>query len=214
MGFFSHCVGICFFFQAEDGIRDADVTGVQTCALPIFRGDVSTLVGQARYDLTWRQARELRRVADGDDLVALHLAQLVTRDGPRGIRATILADPASRILPALQRAWAQAKSGAGGGEAGSGCCCLGDEGHNMSAILSRRHSSAPPSGPQIASAFFRRIISAAASASAFSLRSSSRSSCCTRLLASRVSRAIWRDAARSQSLARAQASRQTASCSA
>src|SRR3989442_5980374 len=27
---------IFFFFQAEDGIRDADVTGVQTCALPIF----------------------------------------------------------------------------------------------------------------------------------------------------------------------------------
>src|SRR3989442_5426670 len=27
---------ICFFFQAEDGIRDADVTGVQTCALPIY----------------------------------------------------------------------------------------------------------------------------------------------------------------------------------
>src|SRR6266542_1351736 len=25
-----------FFFQAEDGIRDATVTGVQTCALPIF----------------------------------------------------------------------------------------------------------------------------------------------------------------------------------
>src|SRR6266498_3116199 len=28
---------LCFFFQAEDGIRDADVTGVQTCALPISR---------------------------------------------------------------------------------------------------------------------------------------------------------------------------------
>src|SRR5690554_3121744 len=26
-----------FFFQAEDGIRDADVTGVQTCALPIWK---------------------------------------------------------------------------------------------------------------------------------------------------------------------------------
>src|SRR5215211_5634543 len=25
----------CFFFQAEDGIRDHCVTGVQTCALPI-----------------------------------------------------------------------------------------------------------------------------------------------------------------------------------
>src|SRR5262249_57737709 len=28
-----HCV---FFFQAEDGIRDWSVTGVQTCALPIL----------------------------------------------------------------------------------------------------------------------------------------------------------------------------------
>src|SRR5207249_8491162 len=26
---------LCFFFQAEDGIRDRNVTGVQTCALPI-----------------------------------------------------------------------------------------------------------------------------------------------------------------------------------
>src|SRR5260370_37119380 len=26
-----------FFFQAEDGIRDSSVTGVQTCALPISR---------------------------------------------------------------------------------------------------------------------------------------------------------------------------------
>ena len=29
-------VGCVFFFEAEDGIRDYDVTGVQTCALPIF----------------------------------------------------------------------------------------------------------------------------------------------------------------------------------
>src|SRR5260370_21582332 len=29
-----------FFFQAEDGIRDSSVTGVQTCALPISRPDV------------------------------------------------------------------------------------------------------------------------------------------------------------------------------
>src|SRR5438876_10181122 len=27
---------LCFFFQAEDGIRDGRVTGVQTCALPIY----------------------------------------------------------------------------------------------------------------------------------------------------------------------------------
>src|SRR5690348_9146893 len=30
------CYFFCFFFQAEDGIRDGRVTGVQTCALPIF----------------------------------------------------------------------------------------------------------------------------------------------------------------------------------
>src|SRR5690625_6839460 len=30
---------IFFFFQAEDGIRDGHVTGVQTCALPIFLPD-------------------------------------------------------------------------------------------------------------------------------------------------------------------------------
>ena len=29
-----------FFFQAEDGIRDYDVTGVQTCALPIYVGKI------------------------------------------------------------------------------------------------------------------------------------------------------------------------------
>src|SRR5256884_1473891 len=28
-------LGVFFFFQAEDGIRDVAVTGVQTCALPI-----------------------------------------------------------------------------------------------------------------------------------------------------------------------------------
>src|SRR5207249_2503020 len=32
---------IDFFFQAEDGIRDRNVTGVQTCALPILMGDQS-----------------------------------------------------------------------------------------------------------------------------------------------------------------------------
>src|SRR2546425_8127364 len=32
---FIHCLYFFFFFQAEDGIRDKLVTGVQTCALPI-----------------------------------------------------------------------------------------------------------------------------------------------------------------------------------
>src|SRR5256886_2173970 len=34
-GVLNHGCRFCFFFQAEDGIRDLTVTGVQTCALPI-----------------------------------------------------------------------------------------------------------------------------------------------------------------------------------
>src|SRR4030081_1978957 len=38
----------CFlFFQAEDGIRDPAVTGVQTCALPIYPGADATIGGMA-----------------------------------------------------------------------------------------------------------------------------------------------------------------------
>src|SRR5207245_7483453 len=43
----SDCV---FFFQAEDGIRDATVTGVQTCALPIFKIRGSRNLGAPRPD--------------------------------------------------------------------------------------------------------------------------------------------------------------------
>src|SRR2546427_3404572 len=40
---FSSCLAL-FFFQAEDGIRDLTVTGVQTCALPIYDAPPSTPV--------------------------------------------------------------------------------------------------------------------------------------------------------------------------
>src|SRR3712207_8677891 len=33
-----------FFFQAEDGIRDIGVTGVQTCALPILQEGIGEVV--------------------------------------------------------------------------------------------------------------------------------------------------------------------------
>src|SRR5205085_4775045 len=35
-----------FFFQAEDGIRDLTVTGVQTCALPIYGVDPDPRFGE------------------------------------------------------------------------------------------------------------------------------------------------------------------------
>src|SRR2546430_3418051 len=42
------CTRLLFFFQAEDGIRDLTVTGVQTCALPIY---VLTLVRDLGYPI-------------------------------------------------------------------------------------------------------------------------------------------------------------------
>src|SRR6266699_2339286 len=41
------CIALFFFFQAEDGIRDLYVTGVQKCALPIFDADGRYLAREA-----------------------------------------------------------------------------------------------------------------------------------------------------------------------
>src|SRR5207249_6143662 len=60
------CFIFFFFFQAEDGIRDRNVTGVQTCALPI-----SVSVGVVQYLLkpfTFATLREkLERYAEFRD---------------------------------------------------------------------------------------------------------------------------------------------------
>src|SRR5262249_59124720 len=56
--------GVVFFFQAEDGIRDWSVTGVQTCALPISFARRSTWWSKACCAATMRRAarrRERRR---------------------------------------------------------------------------------------------------------------------------------------------------------
>src|SRR5256886_6011900 len=46
-GMVDYSPSIFFFFQAEDGIRDLTVTGVQTCALPIFGPDGQRLLLEA-----------------------------------------------------------------------------------------------------------------------------------------------------------------------
>src|SRR5436305_14159092 len=51
-----------FFFRAEDGIRDADVTGVQTCALPICVGSY-----RERW-ITYRDAETYKRIVQGGPL--------------------------------------------------------------------------------------------------------------------------------------------------
>src|SRR5690606_39554444 len=42
-----HLLSFVFFFQAEDGIRDFHVTGVQTCALPISSAPWSELASRS-----------------------------------------------------------------------------------------------------------------------------------------------------------------------
>src|SRR2546430_10759265 len=53
-----------FFFQAEDGIRDLTVTGVQTCDLPIsaatVRGRLWPVVRRVRWDRVRRLSDKLR----------------------------------------------------------------------------------------------------------------------------------------------------------
>src|SRR2546427_8301539 len=60
-----HCCIFFFFFQAEDGIRDLTVTGVQTCALPIWfhfgqRGKSETYreIGRDEDDERYRKERQ------------------------------------------------------------------------------------------------------------------------------------------------------------
>src|SRR5256885_4517699 len=58
-----------FFFQAEDGIRDYKVTGVQTCALPIWQRAVPWLPSKG--ERGWhRPGRGYPRRASGSRAVA------------------------------------------------------------------------------------------------------------------------------------------------
>src|SRR5258706_12602954 len=75
------CFSIFFFFQAEDGIRDWSVTGVQTCALPI-----SDLSGEAIR--LGRLLLELLREPEVTGLLALMLLQ----ESRRVARATASGD--------------------------------------------------------------------------------------------------------------------------
>src|SRR5207244_8816051 len=80
-------VVVCLFFQAEDGIRDDLVTGVQTCALPILNPRFARLVlGELHASASKKRfverARELVPLIDEGDLVL----------DTAGIRAQLLND--------------------------------------------------------------------------------------------------------------------------
>ena len=59
-----------FFFQAEDGIRDIGVTGVQTCALPILEKKTASpaIKKLEQYRVEQEEATETASKGEGDDL--------------------------------------------------------------------------------------------------------------------------------------------------
>src|SRR2546429_6780507 len=59
-----------FFFQAEDGIRDVAVTGVQTCALPISTAAQLAAITALESDFT--ATRKLWQAFQASDLPALN----------------------------------------------------------------------------------------------------------------------------------------------
>src|SRR5690606_39970497 len=81
------CVLSCslfFFFQAEDGIRDFHVTGVQTCALPISAS--LTVQENADPDVVRDLQSFFERVAPEDNSLYVHTAE-GSDDMPAHIRS-------------------------------------------------------------------------------------------------------------------------------
>src|SRR3712207_8126470 len=73
------CLGVVFFFQAEDGIRDIGVTGVQTCALPILPG-LADSWETSEDGLTWTfHLNKEVRWHDGEDVTSEDVAYTFNR---------------------------------------------------------------------------------------------------------------------------------------
>src|SRR2546421_777071 len=98
-----------FFFQAEDGIRDLIVTGVQTCALPISLRVSSALSEKGaypgEYDDALLQSREL---VGGEGRVGRHVCPRHRGQVGRGFHASFC----SATSDDSSIAWAQANGNA------------------------------------------------------------------------------------------------------
>src|SRR5690606_40401702 len=78
---------VYFFFQAEDGIRDFHVTGVQTCALPIY------ILCELAHDVA-EQLTEDQRFSD---------PELKAQRNPGEINATVLQNLRQILLRSEER---------------------------------------------------------------------------------------------------------------
>src|SRR2546422_6515135 len=103
------CFFFFFFFQAEDGIRDVAVTGVQTCALPIFfrldaEGRIASWHGGARHLLGYPATKVLGKefatlfAADAVPDAADHLVVLATAQGRAEVERLLVREDGSHFL--------------------------------------------------------------------------------------------------------------------
>src|SRR5260370_4456034 len=103
-----------FFFQAEDGIRDSSVTGVQTCALPISQ------MLQVGTKIVWVEPREeldaainertamMFFLAKHDPIGSIHSDEWIRVGKTRGVPT--FCDAAANLPPA-ENLWAYVKQG-------------------------------------------------------------------------------------------------------
>src|SRR5260370_2727653 len=100
-----------FFFQAEDGIRDSSVTGVQTCALPILACSIPLVLAAVFVGMEFAGI-DLQRVSLGALIIALGLlvddamitvetmvTQLEAGAGKTGAATFAFTSPAVPMLP-------------------------------------------------------------------------------------------------------------------
>src|SRR3989449_3333467 len=115
-----------FFFQAEDGIRDVAVTGVQTCALPILRGETVFLEYWRRPDATGAAFRD-GWFRTGDVAVSEHGAyrmlgrssvDIIKTGGYKG--SAVEGGEGARTPSAVAECAAGGRGGSRGGERGCG----------------------------------------------------------------------------------------------
>src|SRR2546423_6940806 len=90
MTYWTEC--FVFFFQAEDGIRDKLVTGVQTCALPIFSSAIDKRFTEACAQFLHAMLQEMSSVV-------VQAAQAVPLKLLKRFRAVICEDSSTITLP-------------------------------------------------------------------------------------------------------------------
>src|SRR5258708_10935093 len=99
---FEHCM-LFFFFQAEDGIRDDLVTGVQTCALPILAAAIANVAANTRWPrplrTAWRRTPTRTRGGHGANSALARDAESSSHDMARSEERRVGKECRSRWSP-------------------------------------------------------------------------------------------------------------------